>query len=407
MKLFVLVSRVPYPLEKGDKLRAYHQIKRLSEKHEVFLCCLNDDKVSDEAREHLKSICSRAEIIDLSTWTIPFKLMFGLFGREPFQVSYFYQRSAQKKIDEFIDSFQPDHIYCQLVRTTKYVKHRFECRKTLDYMDTLSKGMERRTNNAPFYFKYLFKTETKRLIGYENLMFEYFDNCTIISQQDRELVYHSERKNISIIPNGVDTDFFMPIEMEKTHDLVFTGNMNYPPNVDSVEYLIENILPLIHKERPKTTLLISGVNPAKKVLAMANANENVTVTGWVKDIRSSYACSRIFLAPMQIGTGLQNKLLEAMAMNIPCITSELANNAIGAEPGVSILIGEDEQDYADKVLHLLDHKELRGSIARKGLELVRNKFNWDATTKRLESLMFNNDRKEQALVNEGVQERNA
>lgn len=389
MKLFVLVSRVPYPLEKGDKLRAYHQIKRLSQQHEVFLCCLNDAKVSPEAREHLQTICTRLEIIDLKRWRIPLNLLLGFLGKMPFQVRYFYQRHAQKKIDRYVSEFQPDHIYCQLVRTTEYVKDKFQFPKTLDYMDTLSKGMERRTNNAPPYLKFLFQTETRRLIFYENLMFEYFDHCSIISEQDRELIYHSEREEIAIIPNGVDTDFFQPAEEEKTHDLVFTGNMNYPPNVDSVAYLVERILPLIKKEMPDVRILVSGVNPAKKILALAEEYSNVEVTGWVEDIRHSYARSKIFLAPMQIGTGLQNKLLEAMAMGIPCITSDLANNAIGAVPDESILIGQTPAEYAMKVLQLLADPEQRDRIAKSGTQLVHDRFNWNATTSMLEGLMLN------------------
>ena len=150
MKIFVLVSRVPYPLEKGDKLRAYHQVKVLSEKHEVFLCCLSAEDVHEKAKSELEKICARVEIIQLSKLGILWNLGMGLFSHQPFQVKYFYQQQAQRKIDGFITEFKPDHIYCQLIRAAKYVREYHEIKKTIDYMDAFSKGMERRIQHASF-----------------------------------------------------------------------------------------------------------------------------------------------------------------------------------------------------------------------------------------------------------------
>ena len=116
-------------------------------------------------------------------------------------------------------------------------------------------------------------------------------------------------------------------------------------------------------ERPDITLLISGVDPSPRIRELAERDPQVVVSGWVKDIRVSYASARIFVAPMQIGTGLQNKLLEAMAMGLPCITSSLANNAVGAPPGQAILIGHTPTDYAVHILRLLEHPEEREMLA--------------------------------------------
>ena len=146
---------------------------------------------------------------------------------------------------------------------------------------------------------------------------------------------------------------FTPQEQDAEYDLLFTGNMNYPPNIDSVIFLVQKVLPLVRKERPGTSLLISGVDPSPSVRDLARVDPLVTVSGWVKDIRSSYAAARIFIAPMQIGTGLQNKLLEAMAMRMPCITSPLANNAVGAPVDDAILIGNTPEEYAAHILRLL------------------------------------------------------
>ncbi len=387
MKLLVVLSRMPYPLEKGDKLRAYHLVKRLAEQHEVYLFCLSDQRTDPAHREHLRSFCKHLEVVHIPFWRILLRLASAPFSRLPFQVSYFHHPHAQRAIDKAITDFRPDHVLCQLVRTTEYVRRQYGLRKTLDYMDTLSKGMERRTGNALLPVRFLLKMETRRLIGYENRMFYLFDKRVIISTQDRDLLYHPDRDQVTVVPNGVDTDYFRPRQTEQKYDLLFTGNMNYPPNIDSAHYLVHRVLPLVHAVRPGTTLLIAGVDPGQRVRKLAAHCPEVTVSGWMKDIRDSYASARIFVAPMQIGTGQQNKLLEAMAMEMPCVTSDLANNAIGAQPGEAILIGHEPAEYARHILHLLDHADERHRIARNGLHFVRQTFDWDRSAEQLEQLM--------------------
>ncbi len=387
MRLLVLLSRVPFPLEKGDKLRAYHLVTRLAKRHEVYLFCLSDARVDPAHIQHLQQVCAHIEVVRIGRWRILLKLLTAVFTRLPFQVAYFHHGHAQRRIDRAIERFRPDHVICQLVRTTEYVRERYALPKTLDYMDTLSKGMERRTETAPLHLRPIFRAETRRLIRYENLMFDQFDHAVIISAQDRDYIYHPFRDQMAVVPNGVDTELFTPQEVEPQYDLLFTGNMNYPPNIDSVLYLVEKVLPIVRKQRPATSLLISGVDPTASVRDLAKTDPLISVTGWVKDIRTSYATSRIFVAPMQIGTGLQNKLLEAMAMRIPCITSALANNAVGAPAGDAIFIGETPEDYAALILLLLADADERARIAANGYDFVRANFDWDRSAEALERLI--------------------
>jgi len=253
-------------------------------------------------------------------------------------------------------------------------------------MDALSKGVERRIQKSPWYLKLLLKIEAKRMREYEREVFDIFQHKTIISAQDRALILHPHNKEISIIANGVDLDFFAPKNLEKKVDLVFTGNMSYPPNVDSACFLAEQIMPLVWQSMPQTTLMISGVNPAPRVKKLAS--DKIIVTGWVEDIRNSYAQAKLFIAPMQMGTGLQNKLLEAMAMGIPCITSPLANNALGAEPDQEILIGKTPEEFKQLISNLLNDKDLYTKISTNGHRFAHLNFNWEQKTKELKQLIF-------------------
>lgn len=393
MKIFVLLSRVPFPLDKGDKLRAYHQLSALNERHEVVLCCLADSRPGREALAEARKICSELHVFRLSRLRILLNLAFSIFSRKPVQVMYFYQRPVHRKISALIEASAPDHIYCQLIRTAEYVKNEHNFTKTIDYQDALSKGMDRRAEKAGWPLREIFASERRRLIAYENIIFEYFEAKTIISEEDRRYIYHPERKDIAIITNGIDTDFFR--NDEKTapkYDLVFTGNMSYPPNVETAEYIVHRVLPLLRKQMPDATLLLAGSSPARRVKVLA-AVEGVTVSGWMDDIRDAYRSGKVFFAPMQIGTGLQNKLLEAMAMELPCVTSSLANKALRAPLNTAIAAEDDAQGSALRLAELLRHPEARREMGRNGRVYVSDHFSWKAAARALEDLMERENQK--------------
>ncbi|MCE3280551.1 MAG: glycosyltransferase [Bacteroidetes bacterium] len=386
MKILVILSRVPYPLEKGDKLRAFNQIRELSKKHQIILFALNDGKLDNTAIEELKKYCVAISVMPLPKQTVIKNLARSFFSGLPMQVGYFYFQKAQNKIDELIRKHNPDHIYCQLIRTAEYVKTYPQFRKTLDYMDVFSKGIERRKNTDPFYMKPLLSLEYKRLLKYEQRVFSWFTNKTIISSQDRELIPHPNKAEIKVIPNGVDTEFFKPIVRKKSYELLFNGNMNYPPNVESVEYLVDKVMPFVWSKMPTVKLLISGATPNSKVMALES--DKVFISGWVDDVRENYAKCKILVAPMQISIGLQNKLLEAMAMQIPCVTSVLANNALGAKHNEQIMVADKPEQYALHIIELLQNEAKAKQIALNGYNFALNNFNWKKTTALLEGLML-------------------
>jgi len=385
MRVFMLVSRVPWPLEKGDKLRAYHQLLELSKQHEVHLFCLADTRVQSEAIAHLKSITPHVTVYRLNPILIGFRLLLALFSKKPFQVHYFYQWWIARKMNSAIQSIRPDHIYCQLVRCSEYVKHFHHYAKTLDYMDALSAGQRRRLERAPWYLRPFVKEEAERLRGYEHLIFDYFEHHTIISEQDRSLIYHPDRMAITVVPNGIDTQFFNPSpDVSKDVDLVFTGNMSYPPNVEGARRLVLEILPLVKQNYSDVNVLIAGATPSAAVRELEC--EGVVVSGWVPDIREAYSRSRIFVAPMRSGSGMQNKLLEAMAMELPCITTTLAANAIGAAHEQELFIADDNEAIAALILSLLENREVQNAVGKRARVFVAAHYQWQPSMDKLISI---------------------
>jgi sugar transferase (PEP-CTERM/EpsH1 system associated) len=385
VKLLVILSRVPYPLEKGDKLRAFNQIKQLSKKYQIILFALNDKTLDEKALTELKKYCVAISVIKFSKVTIFFNLIRSFFNGNPLQVGYFYFNKAQRKVDEMIKKHKPDHIYCQLIRTAEYAKPYTNIPKTLDYMDVFSKGMERRKSTDPFYMKPVLAMEYRRLLKYEHDVFKFFNNKTIISEQDKNLIPHPQKQEIKVVRNGVDTDFFKPVTHKKEFELLFNGNMNYPPNVESAEYLVEKIMPYVWSKLPNVRLLISGASPNSRVTALES--DKVVISGWVDDIRENFMKSRVLVAPMQISIGLQNKLLEAMAMQLPCVTSTLANNALGAKHNEQIMVADTPEKYAHYIIELLQNEIKAKQIAMNGYQFVINNFNWQSSTAILEQLI--------------------
>jgi polysaccharide biosynthesis protein PslH len=386
MKILFLTSRFPYPLEKGDKLRAFYQIVELSKKHQVILAAVSDVAVLPEHVEILKPFCRRIVIHTISKGKQVQNLARALFNGHPFQVEYFFSEDFKKKIWKIILDDKPDAIFCQLVRMAEYVKDEKRVPKTLDYQDAFSKGYERQAQRENIFKKIPVLMEGKRMKKYEGEIFNSFTNKVIISEQDRQLINHPDRRMIEVVPNGVDFNYYSPQLRDKKYDLIFSGNMNYPPNIESAVYIAEKIMPLLKMKLPRASLVIAGANPAPEVMKLKS--ESIKVTGWVDDIREPFADSRIHLAPMLISIGLQNKILQAMAMKIPCIVSSQANNAIHAPTDDCLLIADNPEEYVKKILLLLGDQVLYNKIAGNAFQFVRRNFDWSTMNAKLEKVLL-------------------
>jgi sugar transferase (PEP-CTERM/EpsH1 system associated) len=382
MKLMIFLSRFPYPLEKGDKLRAFYQIKELSKHFEIYLFAANYGKVEKSHLKKLSPYCKEIEVVKLSKAQILWNLIKSPLLGLPFHVGYFFSTSVKKRAEEFARKINPDRLYCQLIRTAPFVED-IEGIKILDFQDAFSLNASRRAERASF-LKPILLWESKMLLAYEHKMAEIFKRKVIISEPDR-VALKLPKENIVIVPNGIDNEFFSPRIVKKKYSISFVGNMSYPPNVDAVQFLANSILHLVWKVKPDVTFLIAGANPTSAVRQLAN--EKIKVTGWVEDIRDAYAEAELFIAPMRIGSGLQNKLLEAMAMGIPSITTKLANDSLGAQHNHHLLVGETAEELAALILEVLSDKELCEKIGAKGLQFVLENYGWNESTQPLVDLI--------------------
>ena len=386
MNLLVLLPRVPYPLEKGDKLRAFYQIKELSKYHDIYLVALQDGSLHPEAMDKIKPYCKDIYLFKISLFTKFWGILRAFLMGLPIQCGYFYSNRVKRKIQKLINKIYPDHIYCFMIRMAEYVKKHENCHKTLDYQDVLSVGMKRRYDKAPFWKKPFFLYESQALKRYEKNIFSCFTNKTIITSTDRDLIPHPQKQYIQVIPNGIDFEKFIHTKKEKKYDLIFAGNMSYPPNVDATLFLVNNIFSKLLTKFPTLKLCVCGATPTQAIKALST--DNICVTGWVDDMADYYAQSKIFVAPMQLGTGLQNKLLEAMAMELPCVTSPLAGKPLdGAQQNQALLTCNTTNEYVETISKLLTDKTFYRTIAKNGYCFVKDNYDWEEVGKQLEEVV--------------------
>ncbi len=373
-KIVFLTSRFPYPISKGDQLRVFFQLKSLSINNEVHLIALHDAEVGNEFLNQL-SFCENIHIFKTPLIPRLFSLAKCLFNTNPFQVAYFYNENIYREILAIINQLKPDYVHCHLLRTAKYAKNIIGVEKSIDFMDAFSIGMKKRGDIEKNPVKKFFLlSEYKRLKKYEAEVFDYFDRFSIISKQDANFINHIRSKEIVIVPNGVDFDSFYPRQEQKKYDLCFMGNMSYPPNIEAIRYTIDHIFPLLIKQKPNIKFLIAGAKPAAYIKQLQS--ENIDVIERFKHISDSIAMSRIMISPMVVSIGLQNKIIQAMAMKVPNVVSKSANNAVQAKPNQEILECEKPEDYVDSILSLMDNNELYNSIIDNAFQFVTIRYNW-------------------------------
>ncbi|MBK7343540.1 MAG: glycosyltransferase [Saprospiraceae bacterium] len=387
MKVLVIAPRFPYPLEKGDKLRLYQQLRHLSDKYEIHLFAITHHRVTPADQQPLLSCCTGIHIHQISRWRTAWNLFTGFLRGLPLSVAYFTDNDAIGAAQRFREEVQPDLLYGQLIRVGEYLK-RMNGPKVLDLMDAFSVIMEQRIQRTSFWQRPFLRIEAKRLAQYEQSVPLWTNLQTFISERDRFLIDPVQSWQAHIIPNGIDTTYFQARSNseEPPADLTYIGNLGYYPNRVAAIFLVKKIMPLIWKTRPTTTLLIAGARPTKDVVALAEPR--VRIIPWLDDIRDGYRKGSVFIAPIHLGAGLQNKILEAMAMELAVITTSHVNQAISAQPGHEILIADTAEEFASHALELLSFPERGNELVTSALTFVRSNFSWQTSVKHLDEDVF-------------------
>ena len=384
MKLFVITSRFPYPLEKGDKLRLYHQLKVLSEHFDIYLAAISHETISKAHLSHINSIVKELRVFRMNKIQALLSVVSHSFikGSLPAQCAYFYSPEIESRLHDWMVEINPDRIYYQLIRTLPYYRNASGT-SVLDLMDAFSTGAFIRAKNTKGLQKKFWNSESERVRQYEQHAISLFSKLTIISDLDKERVGGSP--SITVVNNGIDEHFFEPLHgVNADFDASFVGNLGYYPNVKAVEYISKNIVPLMRKKRPDFRVNIVGPNQQR---VAQYASDGVHISGWYDNVKEGYQSGKIFLAPLFEGIGQQNKILEAMALGIPCVTTPDVAKALKLENGYHVRVGDNAQDLCNAILDLLFDEDYCRKLRTNASTFVQHNYKWSSVTKPLVELL--------------------
>lgn len=414
MRILYLAHRVPYPPNKGDKIRTFNEIRYLSRNHDIDLLTLADDPNDLQYGKDLEKYCGRVRIYALNTLTSKLNSLAGLMiSSSPLSVFYFYNKSLQFCLDQWMAETVYDAIICFSSPMAEYVFRCSPLKKKLtagrpvptnlqpvlimDFCDVDSRKWHQYAAKSRFPMSLVYGIESRRLLKYEKTVNRIFHHSVFVSTHEVDVFINLNKKaeNLTTVPNGVDHDYFSPTarfepvhlrEKEGQKVLVFTGAMDYYANVEGISWFCREILPRIKSEYPDILFYIVGSNPDPKVKALGD-RQGVRVTGFVDDIRPYYRGADVCVIPLRIAAGVQNKVLEAMAMARPVVTTEKAFEGIQGKPDVHALIEDDPKYFADKVVQLLNHKEKGTVLAGNARDFIIENYNWQTNISALERLL--------------------
>lgn len=398
MNIVFLAHRVPFPPNKGEKIRTFHQIQYLAQRGHhlhVFAPVSGDDDIrllQELGRRHCQTTGHAPNPGRIS-------YLWGLLTGQAISVVNFYSRSLQQQFDELLARQQVDAIVCTSSSMAEYV---FRSRAlsnaqgarpvlVMDFMDLDSDKWRQYEELKGFPLSLVYRREARLIARYEQRIHETFDAAMFISQAEVDLFlrHNPNLGKLHVVGNGLDTDTFRPATTPKPAKgpvMLFTGVMDYLPNEDAVVWFVEGIWQQIRARYPDATFYIAGMNPSAKVQALQKY-PGVIVTGFVDDIMEYFDKAHLFVAPFRIARGVQNKVLQAFACGLPTITTSMGCEGIPCRDQEHVLVANTLEQTREKIDWAMTHPDEAKRIGQNAAALVLRDFSWDGKLAALETIL--------------------
>lgn len=398
MRVLFLAHRLPFPPNKGDKIRSFHILNYLAKRHELYLACLVDDDADVRVVPELEARVRRMVWKRIGPRWRKALAVRSLVSSTPITVGYFYSRTLQREVDEIVDSVDMDAVICFSSPMAEYV---FRSRhaegklrraiRVMDLMDVDSGKWQEYAERSPPWRAWIYRYESVHLAEYERRIARTFDRVLVVSEQERRMFSEEDRLlNVEVMSNGVDLGYFRPEAGRVGHighaTIVFTGVMDYWPNTEGVNWFVLFVLPRVRAAVPDVELLIVGSRPTKAIERLAS-QRGVVVTGFVDDVRPYVGRARACVVPLRIARGIQNKVLEAMAMGKAVVCTPQAYEGICAQPGRDLVVAEGEEAFASATIELLRDAEKAAVLGRNARRCVERSYAWETNLAVLDRLL--------------------
>ncbi|WJG10446.1 TIGR03087 family PEP-CTERM/XrtA system glycosyltransferase [Aliiglaciecola sp. LCG003] len=391
--LLFLSHRIPFPPNKGDKIRSFNMLKVLSQHFDIYLGSFVDDPYDWQFADKLEEYCQQVFLLNQNKLTCKVKGLSAFLMGKSISEQYYQSTKMQKWVDKTIQQqgISQAFIYSSVMAMFTS-EHLDKLHQVVDFVDVDSDKWRQYAENKKGLAKWVYAREHRKLQRFENNVAAQSAHSLFVSDPEAALfkqqIGPEVHGRIQGMLNGVDTAFFdpdsnfEPLENEQV-DVVFTGAMDYWANVDAVSWFVKFVWPLVRQRHPKAQFYVVGGNPTSDIKAL-NGNNGIVVTGRVKDVRPYIAQSLVTVAPLQIARGIQNKVLEALSMAKPVIATHMAIEGIDAR-SENIKITDDPEEFCEQVCQYLEAPQ---DAYENRLWIMEN-LKWTATLKGL-PLLFRN-----------------
>jgi sugar transferase (PEP-CTERM/EpsH1 system associated) len=388
LRIFFVCRRVPFPPDRGDKIATFNEIRHLSASHDVHVFCLGDGARDLYNVEGLREYARSITAVPVGSTKIKWRALKALFAGEPLSVAALNEAKLHAAIRQRFVELEPDLIVVYSCNVAQFAEHFSTVPRIMQFGDLDSLKWRQYAERSRIPLRWVYAIEERRLLAYERHIANMFSVALVHTElEKRDFERLIPGVPIALVGNGVDLDYFRSGGATKRPaSMVFTGVMDYRPNVDAVLWFCEEILPLIQAKIPEANLTICGASPTAAVRRLAK-KAGVTVTGRVSDTRPYLDEAELFVAPLRMARGVQNKLLEALAMGLPCIASTTAWRGVGIPEGEGIFAADRPSDFAEHVIGLLRDADQRIEMARRARAAAEAHCQWAAQMARLDQVI--------------------
>jgi len=398
--ILFIAHRIPFPPNKGDKIRSYHMVRHLAQRYAVTVACMVDDAADLEYLQPLKEMAHQVFYEFRSPLKMKMHAALTLGSGRPMTLPCFYSQELQEKIDRFLDITEVKAVICFCSSAAEYVFRSCHYPKGLrqkalltDLVDVDSEKWRQYAEKHSGPMRWIYRREGRLLLPYEQRIVENFDRTFLVSEEEKGVLgQYGPVDKVEALSNGVDLDYFSPTAVPRKNaspagfKLVFPGAMDYWPNVEGAVWFAENVFPQIRKNYPEAVFCIAGRNPADAVVALKK-RPGIEVTGSVPDMRVHLASATLCVVPLLIARGIQNKVLEGMAMQKPVVATAGAAAGLKAIPGEEVIVVEDSAAMVREIVQLLKDPERQQAIGQNARAYVERQHSWETHLRRLDEII--------------------
>ncbi|MEM9495610.1 MAG: TIGR03087 family PEP-CTERM/XrtA system glycosyltransferase [Pseudomonadota bacterium] len=392
-EILFLAHRIPYPPNKGDKIRSWRMLKHLAERFDVHLAAFVDDEKDFQHKEFLTSMCKSAVLAPLDPKHARIRSLRGLMSGAPLSFPYYSDARMRAAIDEIRARPLTAEVVFSSAMAPYIASPRGERARIVDLCDADSEKWRQYAGETGFPMNLVYRREAEKLAAAENDIVRWADKSFAISEAEAAIFNDRHAPGdprVDWWSNGVDTDYFSPQAqtdaIDTSPDVVFVGAMDYRANVDAVLYFCDEVWPGVRAALPEATFAIVGANPEERVVALG-ARAGVTVTGRVDDVRPWIAASKLAVAPMRIARGVQNKVLEAMAMARPVVATRAAMTGVFHTPGRDAIVEDAPDAMAGAITGLLQDAEARIKLGAAARARILADYQWSDVIARFDAAL--------------------